>query len=83
TPVQGSAADLIKKAMITIDRRLREEYPEQILLLQVHDELMFEVDEDKLDAVAAMVKEEMTTAIELSVPLVVDIGHGKTWTEAH
>ena len=83
TPVQGSAADLIKKAMLTIDTRLRREFPGQLMLLQVHDELLFEVDESAVDAVSAMVGGEMEDAIELSVPLVVDIGVGKNWDEAH
>ncbi|MCK5379657.1 MAG: DNA polymerase I, partial [Acidobacteria bacterium] len=83
TPVQGSAADLIKLAMIAVDRRLAEEFPGQYLLLQVHDELLLEVDEDQRDAVADMVRHEMVTALELSVPLVVDVGSGKTWNEAH
>ena len=83
TPVQGSAADLIKKAMIAVDRRLREEFPGQLLLLQVHDELLLEVDETAADAVGEMVREEMIGAIELDVPLVVDLGRGRNWEEAH
>jgi DNA polymerase-1 len=83
TPVQGSAADLIKKAMLQVDARLRAEFPDQLLLLQVHDELLLEVDEDHADEVGEMVKEEMASAMELSVPLVVDLGTGKDWEEAH
>jgi DNA polymerase-1 len=83
TPVQGSAADLIKKAMLAVDRRLRTEFPGQLLLLQVHDELLLEVDEDRADDVGSMVQEEMSSAMELSVPLVVDLGTGKNWEEAH
>jgi DNA polymerase-1 len=83
TPVQGSAADLIKKAMLAIDRRLRDEHPGQLMLLQVHDELLLEVDEDRVEAVGAMVREEMTGAIELAVPLIVDLGSGRSWDEAH
>jgi DNA polymerase-1 len=83
TPVQGSAADLIKKAMLAVDRRLRTEFPGQMLLLQVHDELLLEADENRAGAVGAMVREEMVGAIELSVPLVVDLGVGKNWDEAH
>jgi DNA polymerase-1 len=83
TPVQGSAADLIKKAMLTVDARLRAEFPDQLLLLQVHDELLLEVDEDRAEEVGEMVKEEMAAAMELSVPLVVDLGTGKNWEEAH
>jgi DNA polymerase-1 len=83
TPVQGSAADLIKLAMIAIDRRLTEEFPGQLLLLQVHDELLLEVDKDRVEPVAEMVRHEMATAMELAVPLVVDVGFGRTWDEAH
>jgi len=83
TPVQGSAADLIKLAMISIDRRLAAEFPGQFLLLQVHDELLLEVDQDQVDAVTEMVRHEMATAMELEVPLVVDVGFGRTWDEAH
>jgi DNA polymerase-1 len=83
TPVQGSAADLIKKAMLAVDARLRDEFPGQLMLLQVHDELLLEVDESQVEAVSAMVRDEMIGAIELSVPLVVDVGVGKNWDEAH
>jgi DNA polymerase-1 len=83
TPVQGSAADLIKLAMINVDRRLTEDFPGQYLLLQVHDELLLEVDEARSDAVADMVRQEMVNAMELKVPLVVDVGSGSNWGEAH
>ena len=83
TPVQGSAADLIKKAMLTVDRRLREEFPGQLMLLQVHDELLLEVDEELADEIGDMVRHEMCAAMELSVPLVVDLGTGENWDEAH
>jgi DNA polymerase-1 len=83
TPVQGSAADLIKRAMLAVDRRLAAEFPGQKLLLQVHDELLLEVDDAEAEAVAAMVREEMISALELSVPLVVEVGKGRNWDEAH
>jgi DNA polymerase-1 len=83
TPVQGSAADLIKKAMLTVDARLRSEYPGQLLLLQVHDELLLEVDTDRAEEVGEMVRHEMCSAMKLSVPLVVDLGTGHNWDEAH
>ncbi len=83
TPVQGSAADLIKKAMIVIDQRLRDEFAGQLMLLQVHDELVFEVDEDRADDVTAMVRHEMESALTLDVPIVVDVGMGRNWDEAH
>ena len=83
TPVQGSAADLIKKAMLAVDRRLTAEFPGQLLLLQVHDELLLEVDEDRAEEVGEMVRSEMVAAMKLSVPLVVDVGFGRSWEEAH
>jgi DNA polymerase-1 len=83
TPVQGSAADLIKKAMLSVDARLRAEFPGQLLLLQVHDELLLEVDEERATEVGEMVRHEMCSAMELSVPLVVDLGTGQNWEEAH
>ncbi len=83
TPVQGSAADLIKRAMIAVDRRLRDEFPGQLMLLQVHDELLLEVDEDRVDDVSKMVRHEMESALSLDVPIVVDVGVGRNWDEAH
>ena len=83
TPVQGSAADLIKKAMLAVDARLRDEFPGQLMLLQVHDELLLEVDENQAEAVGGMVSDEMIGAISLDVPLVVDLGIGRNWNEAH
>jgi len=81
SPIQGSAADLIKIAMIRIDRRLREDHPESRMILQVHDELVFEVPTGSVDAVRALVIHEMEHAAELSVPLVVDVGVGRDWLE--
>jgi len=81
SPIQGSAADLIKIAMIHIDRRLRAEHPEARMLLQVHDELVFEVPERELEPVEGLVRHEMEHAAELTVPLVVDIGVGHDWLE--
>jgi DNA polymerase-1 len=81
SPIQGSAADLIKVAMIRIHHRLRESGMQSTMLLQVHDELVFEVPPEEADAAAALVREEMESAAELSVPLVVDIGFGKNWVE--
>ena len=69
--------------MISVDSRLREEFPGQLLLLQVHDELLLEVDEDRAGAVGEMVRHEMVSAIELDVPVVVDLGTGRNWDEAH
>jgi DNA polymerase-1 len=81
SPIQGSAADLIKIAMIRIDDALRGANLQAKMLLQVHDELVFEVPPDELDRVQELVKREMEHAAELSVPLVVDIGTGKNWLE--
>ena len=81
SPIQGSAADLIKIAMIRIDRRLRTESFESRMLLQVHDELVFEAPPGEVERVQAMVRQEMESAATLSVPLVVDIGSGANWVE--
>jgi DNA polymerase-1 len=83
TPIQGSAADLIKKAMIRIARRLKAEGHRSRMLLQIHDELIFEVPEDEIIEMTRLVREEMEGAMSLSVPLKVDIGIGANWSEAH
>ena len=83
TPIQGTAADLIKKAMINIHRRLNQDGLRTRMLLQVHDELVFEVPEEELDAVIPMVREQMEGIYPLSVPLKVDINKGRNWDEAH
>jgi DNA polymerase-1 len=81
SPIQGSAADLIKIAMIRIDRALRDRKLGARMLLQVHDELVFEVPEPETDEVTTLVRHEMEHAATLSVPLVVDVGVGKNWLE--
>ncbi len=81
SPIQGSAADLIKIAMIRIDDSFRTEKLESKMLLQVHDELVFEVRPEELDQVEGLVKQQMEHAAELSVPLIVDLGVGKNWLE--
>jgi DNA polymerase I len=83
TPIQGTAADLIKKAMIRIHERLGEEKLKSRLLVQVHDELLFEVLEEELPQVSALVKEEMEGVHRLDVPLKVDMKTGRNWEEAH
>jgi DNA polymerase I len=80
--IQGSAADLLKRAMIAVDRRLRAEHPDAKLLLTVHDELVAEAPAAGAPAVAELVRREMTGAAELAVPLVVDVGSGPTWYDA-
>jgi len=81
TPIQGSAADIINIAMIGINDRLADY--ESRMILQVHDELLFEVKKEELDKLALMVKEEMEGAWDLIVPIKVDIGTGENWAEAH
>ena len=82
-PMQGTAADIIKRAMITVDRLLANPEYSARLIMQVHDELVLEVPTDELDAVRIAVSELMTAAADLKVPLKVDIGVGANWDEAH
>ncbi|WP_086348046.1 DNA polymerase I [Candidatus Enterococcus clewellii] len=82
TPIQGSAADILKLAMINMADRLKRENLEATMLLQVHDELVFEVPEAELKKLEEIVKEEMENAVSLHVPLVTDSSWGKTWYEA-
>ncbi|MBC5862321.1 DNA polymerase I [Flavobacterium turcicum] len=82
-PIQGSAADIIKIAMINIHKKLTNENWKSKMLLQVHDELVFDVYNDELDAIQPMIKHEMENAFQLTVPLEVEIGKGKDWLEAH
>ncbi|MBT6179065.1 MAG: DNA polymerase I [Deltaproteobacteria bacterium] len=83
TPIQGSAADLIKMAMLKVAERLEKENMRSRLLLQVHDELVLESPLEERDALVNLVREEMSSVMELSVPLVVDVGFGQSWAEAH
>src|SRR5690606_33788885 len=82
-PMQGTAADIIKRAMIDIDGWLAGHRERALMVLQVHDELVFEVDEGFVETLLAEVPRRMTAAAELRVPLVVDSGVGKDWDEAH
>ena len=82
TPIQGTAADLIKLAMIRVDNALREQYPQAELLLQVHDELIVECPEEIAGEVAGLVSREMTQVAALDVPLVAEANWGKSWYEA-
>jgi DNA polymerase-1 len=82
TPLQGAAADLIKLAMIRIDRALQERKLRSRMLLQVHDELVFEAPPEEVESLAAMVKQEMEHAHEFAVPLVVEVGIGENWRDA-
>ncbi len=87
-PIQGSAADIIKIAMINIHKKLNEKNPDgsgwkSKMLLQVHDELVFDVHNSELEKIQPMIKHEMENAFKMDVPLVVEIGIGKNWLEAH
>jgi DNA polymerase-1 len=82
-PMQGTAADIIKRAMLSVDAWLRAERPEVRMLMQVHDELVFEIAPDALEAATAAIRSRMEAAAELAVPLVVDVGIGDNWDEAH
>ena len=82
-PIQGSAADIIKLAMIQIHRKIKEENWKSIMLLQVHDELVFDVLKSEKEAFGKMAKTEMENAFDIGLPLLVDIGFGDNWLEAH
>ncbi|CAD0000643.1 DNA polymerase I [Flavobacterium chungangense] len=82
-PIQGSAADVIKIAMINIHKKLQEENWKSKMLLQVHDELVFDVHNDELEKIQPMIKHEMENAFKMTVPLEVELGLGKDWLEAH
>ena len=82
-PIQGSAADIIKIAMINIQKRLINENWKSKMLLQVHDELVFDVHNSELEQIKPMIKQEMESAFVLEVPLEVDLGEGRNWLEAH
>ena len=82
-PIQGSAADIIKIAMVRIAERLEKEKLATRMLLQVHDELLFDVPKKELEVVTPLIREEMEHAYALSVPLIVEIGTGNNWLEAH
>ena len=82
TPIQGAAADLIKIAMVALDGRLGADYPDVWMILQVHDELVFDLPAEQAEAVAAVVRQEMEGALKLSVPLKVDITIGASWSKS-
>ena len=82
-PIQGSAADIIKLAMINIFRRFENEGFKSKMLLQVHDELVFDAHKDELDSIKPIIKYEMENAFKMIVPLDVEMGIGKNWLEAH
>jgi len=82
-PIQGTAADMIKIAMIRIHKRLIEEKFQSMMILQIHDELLFEVAEEELEVLKSMVISEMEQALPLDIPVKVDVGIGNSWYEAH
>ena len=82
-PIQGSAADIIKLAMINVHNVFQQEDLQSKLLLQVHDELVFDVHKKELGSIQSIIKQKMESAVQISVPLEVDIGTGISWLEAH
>ena len=82
-PMQGTAADIIKRAMLTVDQWLQDGSVDARMIMQVHDELVFEVAEDQVEAVSNEVCRLMSAAAELAVPLLVEVGVGNNWDEAH
>lgn len=82
-PVQGSAADVVKLAMIKIDKELKEQQLQTKMLLQVHDELVFEAPVDEIETASKLIRTEMESALETQVPLLVEVGVGNNWLEAH
>lgn len=82
-PMQGTAADIIKRAMLTVDAEMQKGEFDALMVMQVHDELVFEVKADQIDTFSAMVVEKMQSAADLAVPLIVSVDTGKNWDEAH
>jgi len=82
-PIQGSAADMIKIAMINIHNELQKRKTKTKMVLQVHDELLFDAHNDEVDELASIIKKLMETALPLNVPVIVDVGTGKNWLDAH
>ena len=82
-PIQGGAADIIKLAMVRMPQRLKEAGLETRMLLQVHDELVFEAPEHEVEKAAAIIKDTMEHVVDFAVPFVAEVGTGHNWTEAH
>jgi DNA polymerase-1 len=83
TPIQGGAADIIKMAMVEVERRLAESDSGATMLLQVHDELLLQCAVEDEPELAEMLRSAMQSVAELSVPVLVDVGSGRSWAEAH
>ena len=82
-PIQGTAADLIKKAMLVVDEELEKQGLRTRMLLQVHDELLFEAPESEVEAVKELARRSMNAVMQLKVPLKMKVGAGRTWADAH
>jgi DNA polymerase-1 len=82
-PLQGTAADIIKRAMIDVSAWMEQQHSTAHLIMQVHDELVFEVDRDSVDSFKPSIRRLMEGAAELDIPLLVDIGVGDNWDDAH
>ena len=82
-PIQGTAADVIKLAMVNVCRAMEEQHLRSRLILQVHDELIAECPEDEAEAVSRLISREMERAVELSVPLIAEAHIGRSWADAH
>ena len=83
SPIQGTAADIIKLAMIAISKWMKDNEIKSKMIMQVHDELVFDVDSSEIDLLSLNIKKIMESVIKIKVPLLVDVGYGKTWLEAH
>ena len=82
-PIQGTAADIMKKAMLDVDAEVQKQGLRTRILLQVHDELLFEAPPDEVDAVKELARRCMSAVMQLKVPLKVEVGSGKNWADAH
>jgi DNA polymerase-1 len=82
-PMQGTAADIIKRAMIDVDAWVQNQGDNVRMLMQVHDELVFEIKEEKVEEIGQLIKELMEKAASIDVPLIADVGIGDNWDEAH
>ena len=83
SPIQGTAADIIKLAMISISKWMKENNIKSKMIMQVHDELVFDVEKTELELLSLNIKKIMESVIKIKVPLLVEVGYGKTWLEAH
>ena len=83
SPIQGTAADIIKLAMISISKWMKENNIKSKMIMQVHDELVFDVEKTELELLSLNIKKIMENVIKIKVPLLVEVGYGKTWLEAH